>query len=277
MVSGERLLEEMVERSWLFVALRLAGVGDRDVTVEQIVDSLEWAGGLEGEARQRCAAELRDLIGRAAEATHPTIEEQHELAGQAEEWSARWRPAGQPAAEPERRPGSAWRLRIDRPPLRHSPIVDGSERHLATVFSKLVVDQWFDLERTEEDRWRIRVGDLTMVVSVDGNGQASRVLVDTPPQPPPAEAGKDPAFRIRYVRLDGAEPAHLQVLDPQPDLVAALPTAGLWEAGGAWSILCGRGQDAAIEEVNRPAGVCRACTRELARIEAMVEDARWDV
>ncbi len=266
----------MVERSWLFVALRLAGSGNRDQTVEQIVGGLEWAGGLKGEARQRCVAELRDLIGRAAQAAHPTIKEQHALAAEAEEWSARWRPAGQPAAAPERRPGSAWHLRIDRPPLRHSPIVDGSERHLASVFSKLVVDQWFDLERTEEDRWRIRVGDLTMVVSVDGNGQASRVLVDTPPQPPP-ETGKDPAFRLRYVRLDGADPAHLQALDAQPDLVAALPTAGLWEAGGAWSILCGRGDGATIEEVTVPAGVCRACKRELARIEAMVDDARWDV
>jgi hypothetical protein len=102
------------------------------------------------------------------------------------------------------------------------------------------------------------------------------VLVDTPPQPE-SRTGKHPAFRIRYVRLDEERPAHIQVLDPQPDLVAALPTARLWEAGGPWSILCGRGEDAMIEEVLDPAAVCRMCVRELARVTELVNGARWEV
>ncbi|MGH8905737.1 MAG: hypothetical protein ACRD0K_04315 [Egibacteraceae bacterium] len=278
-----RLLEEMDERARLFLTLRLIGTGDLDWAVRQTLRGLEWTRLLDAPGHARCADELSSLLAQAAATPAPTIQEQQRLAERAEGWCARWRRAAEQAGaaqdlgrQPARQPGSAWRLRIDRPPLAASPIVDGSERHLATVFSKLVVDDWLDLERTDTDRWRIRVGDVRMLVSVDGNGQAARVLVDTPPQPQ-AHTGRSPAFRIRYVRLDGEDPAHIQVLDPQPDLAAALPTARLWEAGPPWSILCGRGQDAAIEEVTDPEGVCRACKRELARITELVDGARWEV
>jgi hypothetical protein len=286
--SGElgpyyRMLEEMEERSQLFATLRLAGLSDLDTIVEHIVSGMEWIGLLPAEARTRCVDELRELMNRAAALADPTIQEQQKLAMETEDWVGQWRLMAQQANPdedlervPVRRPGSAWRLRIDRPPLLHNAIVDDSEYHLTTVFSKLVVDDWLDLEQTNDDLWRIRVGNVSMLVSVDGAGQAARVLVDTPPQPQP-HTGKSPAFHLCYVRLDDEQPVHIQVLDPHPDLVAVLPLAALWQAGLPWSILCGRGQDAVIEQVSDPQSLCRACRRELARITELVDAARWDV
>jgi hypothetical protein len=278
-----RMLEEMDERSQLFATLRLAGMSDPDTLVEHIISNMEWARLLPDEARARCVDELRELMNRAAAMADPTIQEQQKLAMETEDWVGRWRLAAEQAnpgedlkPAPVRRPGSAWRLRIDRPPLLHNAIVDDSEYHLATVFSKLVVDDWFDLEQTNDDLWRIRVGNVSMLVSVDGAGQAARVLVDTPHQPPP-RTGKSSAFHLCYVRLDDERLAHIQVLDPHPDLVAVLPTAALWQAGSPWSILCGRGQDAVIEQISDPERTCRACKRELARITELVEAARWNV
>ncbi|MGH8904184.1 MAG: hypothetical protein ACRDYA_21500 [Egibacteraceae bacterium] len=281
-----RLLETRDERHRVFLTLQLLSEHDgRRAKADQVISGLAWSVFLAKRDRARFLSELVGLLDRIA-TVEGRPEDQQEFAVAAEQLLDRWHRVAERAMTPEqaarsiprgrgRRPGSSWRFRVERPPLLDQPIVDSSNNHLTTVFSKLVVDEWFDLQRTDEDRWRIRIGDLGVVVSVDHAGRATRVLVDTPPGPPQPRPGKAPAFRITYVSIDGADVAHIRIVDPHPDLLPVLPTAKLWQAGVPWSILCGRGEESQLDEMTDPAWICRTCKAELGRIQEMIDGARW--
>lgn len=294
--SGEagayyRLLERRDERQRLFMTLRvLAEFEDRRGKIDELIGNLGWPTFLPEVGRAGFVDELMDLIDRVEAADDvrelTPIDQRQQLATEAEELLERWHRVAEQHMEPEdiarfrskpgHRPGSTWRLRVDRPPLLDDPIVDSSEHHLTTVFSKLVVDDWFNLERTDEDRWQIHIGDLGVVVTVDRYGQASGVHVDTP-SGPAGEQSQPSAFRLVYVRTPDDDRAHIRVLNPHPDLVQVLPIARLWQAGGPWSVLCGQDEESELTEVTNPDVVCRVCKAERTRVEEMIAGARWEL
>jgi len=44
------------------------------------------------------------------------------------------------------------------------------------MFDELVIDQWLHLEQMDDDRWWLRIGDVTMSGTIDADGNAKATV-----------------------------------------------------------------------------------------------------